>query len=119
MSPGGGAEKSWAVTESYARPVTTYEFEGEPYPWRTDRVSWTFVDLPQELSDEVEDARASAPSRFGAVRVEVVLGGTTWRTSLFPSKERGTFVLPVKKAVMRAEGVEHGDRVSVRFSLVE
>ncbi len=96
----------------------TYTFEGELYAWRTDRVSWTFVDLPEDLSDEVEDARTAAPSGFGAVRVEVVVGGTTWRTSLFPSKDRGTFVLPVKKAVMKAEGVEHGDRISVGFSLV-
>ena len=102
----------------YARHVAAYEFEGEVYLWRGDQASGTFVDLPQDLSDEVEDARVVAPGGFGALRVEVTIGRTTWRTSLFPSKERATFVLPVKKAVMRAEGLEHGDRVRVGFSLV-
>jgi hypothetical protein len=44
--------------------------------------------------------------------VEVTVGGCTWQTSVFPSKE-GNFVLPVKKAVRRAEDLLPGDPMTV------
>jgi len=39
-----------------------------------------------------------------------------WRTSVFPASE--CFVLPVKKAVRKAEGIEVGDLVTVTLDLV-
>lgn len=47
------------------------------------------------------------------------MGTSTWRTSVFPDKASQCFVLPVKRAVRRAEGVEAGDRVGVRLELVD
>lgn len=49
------------------------------------------------------------------MKVGVTAGRTTWRTSVLPSKEAATFVLPVKRAVLKAEGLSVGD--SVRFVL--
>ena len=46
--------------------------------------------------------------------MRATLGGSTWFTSIFPDKASGAYVLPVKKAVRRKEGVEAGDRVRVR-----
>jgi hypothetical protein len=45
--------------------------------------------------------------------VLVEAGASQWRTSVFPDAERGTFVLPVKKAVRVAEGVSEGDPLTV------
>jgi hypothetical protein len=56
---------------------------------------------------------------FGSLRVEVRIGATTWRTSIFPSSSAGTFVLPVKKAVRRAQGLEVGQRATVHLRLVD
>lgn len=79
--------------------------------------SWFFVSLPFEVSDAIDEE--SGPARgFGSVRVEVTVGGSTWRTSVFPSAERKTFVLPVKKAVRIAEGVDEGGSCEVRLRLV-
>lgn len=87
--------------------------------WEHDgQASWHFVTLPPEVADEIEDARmASEPRGFGSVPVEVRIGGSTWRTSLFPSKAASSFVLPVKKAVRSAEGVSAGDAVTVQLDL--
>ena len=62
----------------------------------------------------MRDAVTTPPRGFGSVRVEVTLGETTWRTSVFPEAASGCFVLPVKKAVRRAEGVDPGDVGRVR-----
>ncbi|MCW2767325.1 MAG: hypothetical protein JWO11_3284 [Nocardioides sp.] len=55
---------------------------------------------------------------FGSVRVEVTVGGSTWRTSVFPDRVRG-YVLPLRKAVRRAESLEIGDPARLRLLLVE
>lgn len=79
------------------------------------KAAWHFVTVPPDLSDEVRDA-AGDRRGFGSVRVRVTVGATSWTTSVFPSKD-GTYVLPVKSAVRRAERLEAGDPVDVRLEL--
>ncbi|NUU18558.1 DUF1905 domain-containing protein [Cellulomonas humilata] len=94
------------------------EFDAPLWLWSARRTdAWTFVSLPTELADEVLDLVGDNTRGFGSVRVEVTVGGTTWRTSIFPSTD--TYVLPVKKAVRRAERLEVGDPVRVRLTLVD
>ena len=68
--------------------------------------SWHFVTVPADLAEELT-LESGPPAGFGSVRVEVRVGGTTWRTSIFPNSD-GTYVLPVKKAVRRAEDLHAG-----------
>jgi len=49
---------------------------------------------------------------FGAVKVMVSVGETSWRTSAFPSKEQG-WMVPIKVSVRKAEDLIEG----VPFSL--
>jgi hypothetical protein len=93
----------------------THRFSADLYLWDARTDSWVFANLPEDVADEIEDAAPEPRRGFGAVKVEVAVGGTTWRTSVFPSKEAKTFVLPVKRAVLKAEGLTVGD--SVEFVL--
>ena len=101
--------------------MTAYDFEAPLWLWQarqaTEPGSWVFVSLPFEVSDEIE-AQAVPGKGFGSVRVEVTIGSSTWRTSLFPSAEEKTYVLPVKKSVRTAEGLDEGSEAAVRLSLV-
>jgi hypothetical protein len=69
-----------------------------------------------EIADEVRDA-AGEPAGFGSVRVHVRIGQTVWATSVFPEKASGSYLLPVKKSVRDSEGIDDGDRVTVRLDL--
>ena len=85
-------------------------FEGTLFAWQEERPdSWALVALPPELSRQVDDLVSTPPRGFGSVRVEVTVGSSTWRTSLFPSKPLDAYVLPVKKAVRRAEQLDIED----------
>jgi len=96
-------------------PDQSWDFEAEL--WSSESVaSWAFVTLPGEVGDDVR-LLSGPPTGFGSVRVEVTVGGSTWRTSVFPDRVRG-FVLPVKSAVRRREGLEVGDPVAVTLTLV-
>lgn len=94
-----------------------FEFEAQLWVWAARRdEGWTFVSLPEDASEEIR-AIATGPRRgFGAVRVLVRIGATTWRTSVFPSGE--VYVLPVKAAVRKAESLAAGDVAIVTVELL-
>lgn len=97
-----------------------YRFGAELWEWSEaggDAATWVFLTLPPEVDADIRD-RPRPPRGFGSVRVEVTVGSTTWRTSVFPDKVRG-FVLPVKKPVRRAERLDVGDRAEVRLRLLD
>lgn len=50
---------------------------------------------------------------FGSLKVKARIGGSVFATSVFPSKADGGWLLPVKAAVRRAEGLAEGDEVQV------
>ncbi len=95
------------------------EFDAELWLWQARSDSWTFVSLPTDLADDVLDLAGPRARGFGSVRVEVTIGRTTWRTSLFPDSTAATYVLPVKKAVRVAEGLAAGDTAHVRLRLLD
>ena len=49
---------------------------------------------------------------FGSLKVTATIGDSTWQTSVFPSREEG-WMLPVKAAVRKAEGIGEGDAVEL------
>lgn len=87
--------------------------------WRWREGAWHFVTVPEHVSDDVDEAVGDATGGFGAVRVEVTVGTSVWRTSLFPSAEAAAYVLPVKKAVRVAQGWAEGEEAVVGIRLVE
>ena len=96
--------------------ATEYKFSGQL--WQYDgEAPWCFVTLPAEVSDDIRAESGPAAMAFGSVKVSVTVGGTRWATSLFPDKNLGSYLLPVKKGVRRAEGLEVGSVVEVQLEL--
>lgn len=95
-------------------------FDAELWIWDARRSeTWTFVTLPVEPSEDIREL-ADGPRRgFGSVRVRVTLGSSTWTTSIFPDKGSGSYVLPVKRAVRNAEGLDVGDIATVTVEIIE
>jgi hypothetical protein len=71
------------------------------------------------VSDEIDEITAESKHGFGSVRVDVTIGSTSWSTSVFPSKDAGAYVLPVKAPVRRAEGLDDGTTARIRLELAD
>lgn len=98
-----------------------HTFTAPLWQWDARRQdTWTFVTLPPDVTTLVEDAADARGPRagFGSVRVEVRIGATTWRTSVFPDSGSGCFALPIKRAVRQANGLRTGDDVSVHLRVI-
>ncbi|MCU1375272.1 MAG: hypothetical protein JWO68_2558 [Actinomycetia bacterium] len=80
--------------------------------------AWHFLSLPEPEADEIEELFGHRARGFGSLRVEVTIGSSRWATSIFPDKKRGTYVLPLKKAVRAAEGLVAGSTARVELVVV-
>lgn len=94
-----------------------HTFTAQLWDYEPDQPSsWHFVTLPVELADHLR-AQAGPREGFGSIRVEARIGATAWRTSLFPATASGLLLLPVKKQVRIAEGLEPGSSCHVTVTL--
>ncbi|MCX9147131.1 DUF1905 domain-containing protein [Erythrobacter sp. WG] len=78
--------------------------------------SWYFLIIAGETAQAIRSAAARADA-WGSVRIEATIGATTWRTSLFPSKAHGGWMLPLKAAVRKAEKLAEGSDVEAVLAL--
>lgn len=94
-------------------------FDTRVYRWQARQdTAWFFADVPEELSAEVREVMQPFARGFGAVRVAATVGGTTWRTSIFPGSS-GSYALPLKRAVREDEGLVEGGPVTVDLDILD
>lgn len=94
-------------------------FEAPLWRWQAEApAAWYFVTLPDDVAAEVKFATLGSRTGFGSVKVEAVVGGSRWRTSLFPHRTSGSYLLPMKATVRRAEGLDTGSPVRATITLV-
>lgn len=76
--------------------------------------AWHFVTLPRDAANEIKFFNASAKG-FMPIPVTATIGGTTWKTSVFPDSKSRSYLLAVKADVRKAEGLTAGDQVVVQL----
>ena len=81
-----------------------YEFEGEVWLWSGKKTDWWFITMPQDMSDQPSILPNMCSAVSKSLKVNARIGGSEWQTSMFPSKERKSYLLPIKKAIRDAEG---------------
>ncbi len=93
-----------------------FELTDEIWYWRGPS-PYHFVTVPHDLSELIHEAAAELTYGWGMIPARATIGATEWTTSLFPQKGQTRYVLPVKDAVRRAEGLAVGDIVDVRLTV--
>lgn len=89
-------------------------FAGPVFEWRGP-APHHFVEVPPDVADEIASIAKEVSYGWGVIPATVVLGGTTFTTSLFP-REDG-YLVPIKVAVRRAEHVDVGDVVELELTI--
>lgn len=99
-----------------------FEFSAKLWEWSSSGEqgggSWHFVTLPESISKDIKSFTKHRKTSFGSVRVRAQCGQTEWLTSLFPSKEKSAYLLPIKKSVRRAEKLRLGDKIDILVNIL-
>jgi hypothetical protein len=88
------------------------EFSGEMWFWKGP-APWHFITVPEEECHELGAASTFVSYGWGMIPVTARIGGSRWKTSLFPKD--GRYIVPVKADVRRAEELDVGDMVTVQL----
>jgi hypothetical protein len=92
-------------------------FSSAIWRWQGDApAAWHFVTLPEEVGAQVKFVIGKRKG-FGMVRLKATIGKTSWKTSIFPDKKSGSFLLPVKADVRKSEKLVEGQSVKVTLLL--
>ena len=75
--------------------------------------------LPVEASEEIRDLTEGLRRGFGSLRVRAAVGDSKWTTSIFPGSTSNAYVLPIKRAIRKAEGLDTGDIATVTVELID
>jgi hypothetical protein len=86
--------------------VLRLEFRGEIHYWRGPS-PYHFITVPADGCRALREVASASSYGWGVIPVTVRIGETEFATSLFPRE--GSYLVPVKDAVRRAEGLALGD----------
>ena len=115
-SPAGADRHGSDVAASRRGEDGSFHFCAELW-LHSGEVAWFFITLPTDIAAAIDDESIAPRRGFGSIRVDVAIGSSRWSTSIFPDSERGSYLLPVKKAVRNKEKLDHGDAADVMLTL--
>ena len=79
--------------------------------------AWRFLVLPKKESGEIKERYGKSARGWGSLPVSASIGKTEWKTSIFPDKKSGTYLLPLKAKVRKAEDIFDDDSVQFVIKL--
>lgn len=94
-----------------------FTFSAKLWCYQAEKAAWYFVTLPEDYGGQIKFTRERRVG-FGSVRVDVEVGQTRWKTSLFPYKETGSYILPIKAEVRKKEKLEVDRDVHVHLKVI-
>jgi hypothetical protein len=89
-------------------------FTGRVIEWRGP-APYYFVPVPDDECADIREVAAMATYGWGVIPVQARIGQVAFETSLFPKD--GGYLLPVKNAVRKPQGLGAGDQVAVEMTI--
>ena len=89
-------------------------FTSRVIEWRGP-APYYYLPLSPEAAEDVHDVRKMATYGWGVIPVTAVVGEVEFTTSLFPRD--GGYLLPLKDAVRRPNGITVGDEVTAELTI--
>ncbi|MDP2685061.1 MAG: DUF1905 domain-containing protein [bacterium] len=94
-----------------------FKFKGKV--WLSPGMSvWYLVSLPKKQSQDIMNFFQGLTRGFGSLRVNVTIGKSKWRTSIFPDKRVDAYILPIKKEIRKNENIKKDDIIEVTAKIL-
>ncbi len=100
----------WPGYRTFAFRTKVWLYPGE--------AAWHFITVPKKSSDVIRERFQEFKRGWGSLPVRVKISGSEWKTSIFPDKKRGAYLLPLKTSVRKNEGIRAGDVAKVSLHIL-
>ena len=91
-----------------------FEFESKVIEWRGP-APFYFATTPASVTREIETSAGHLSYGWGCIPVDMTIGTTTLYTALIPRE--GTYFVPLKAALRKAEAIELNDLLRIRLAV--
>ena len=78
---------------------------------------WHFVTVPKRQSDDISKTFGKMKRGWGSLPVVATIHKTSWKTSIFPDRKAGAYLLPLKSEVRKREEIATGDVISLTLQI--
>lgn len=78
---------------------------------------WFFASVPKEETEDIQKHFGDLKRGWGSLSVNVTVGSTSWKTSIFPDKKSGEYLLPLKAEVRKKEGISENDMIKILLEI--
>ncbi len=95
---------------------TQYKIKSEVWVY-PGTAGWRFVSIDRKVSEQIKRDFTGLSKGWGSLPVEAKIGKTTWKTSIFPDKKSGEYLLPLKSEVRKSEGIYDKDQVAFSIKI--
>lgn len=91
-----------------------FEFSGPIWFWKGP-APWYFVTVPEDLAEALKAISGNVTYGWGMIPATVRIGKSRWSTSLWPKD--GSYIVPLKSNIRKAEGLDEGDLVTIELTV--
>jgi hypothetical protein len=95
-----------------------YTQKAKVWLYPSDTAAWHFISLDKKLSKKLRTHYKSVSRGFGSLPVEVTVGETIWKTSIFWESKSEMYLLPLKALVRRKEDIREGSTITVKLNIL-
>lgn len=79
--------------------------------------AWHFITIGKKTASKIKHIPILKRG-WGSIPVNIKIGETSWKTSIFPDKDE-VFLLPIKKDVRRNENLKEGSYVNLEIEIID
>ena len=90
------------------------KFSGKIFYWKGP-APFYFVTVPPKQCSDLKAILKLVTYGWGMIPVNVQIGKTEWRTSLFPKD--GGYIVPIKASARKTEQLAEDDKVTLRLEV--
>jgi hypothetical protein len=94
------------------------EFAAKVWLYKGVNAAWHFITLPVDIGQKIKYLGMNKKAGWGAIRVKVCIRKTSWETSVFPSKELSSYILPIKSEIRKNENIMENDIIDIKIEVV-
>jgi hypothetical protein len=105
-----------------------FNFTAKVWLYPTSKAAWHFASIPKKIGAEIKFliALSKAPlspvkvkkAAWGSVKVLAKIGNSEWETSIFPDKNTGSYILPLKAEIRKNENIKEGKNVKIFLEII-
>jgi hypothetical protein len=78
---------------------------------------WYFITIPSETSKSIRSLHQETEEGWGRLKANAQVGRTQWDTAIWFDTKHDAYILPLKAAIRKKEGITEGSYCKLKISI--